>query len=125
MIYQILGPIFGIIAIIVAILRFKEGKMNLGMFSLWIFIWVMVIIISLFPELTGLLAIITGIQRGLDFIFIIGLIGCYYLIFRIYTMIENIEKEITELVREIAIQRENIKVNEENKESSKTDSPSK
>lgn len=123
MIYQILGPIFGIIAIVLAVLRFREGKMTLGMFFLWIFIWAMVIVISLYPESTGIFAVITGIQRGLDFIFIIGLIGCYYLIFRIYTMIENIEKEITQLVREIAIQRENV--NEENKESSKTDSPSK
>ncbi|MGZ7120111.1 MAG: DUF2304 family protein [Methanobacterium sp.] len=39
---------------------------------------------------------------------IIGLIGCYYLIFKIYTMIESMEKEITQLVREIAILNEKL-----------------
>ena len=60
------------------------------------------------PELTNLFASVTGIGRGLDFILIIGLIGCYYLIFKIYTMIENMEKEITQLVREIALQKEEV-----------------
>ncbi|NLJ39340.1 MAG: DUF2304 family protein, partial [Candidatus Atribacteria bacterium] len=39
---------------------------------------------------------------------ILGLIGCYYLIFRIYNMIENIEEEITNIAREMALTRENM-----------------
>jgi hypothetical protein len=38
----------------------------------------------------------------------LGLIGCFYLIFRIYNKIENIEQEITHIAREIALQQENI-----------------
>lgn len=106
-IYQIFGIIIGIIAIVLSILSFRERKMSLSMLVLWIFIWIMIIGISINPELTNLFASITGIGRGLDFILIIGLIGCYYLIFKMYTMIENMEKEITQLVREIALQREN------------------
>ena len=106
--YQVFGIIIGIIAIILSILRFREGKMSLGMLALWIFISIMIIGISINPELTNLFASVTGIGRGLDFILIIGLIGCYYLIFKIYTMIENMEKEITQLVREIALQNEKI-----------------
>ena len=106
--YQFIGIFIGIIAIILSILRFKEGKMTVGMLTLWILIWAAVIGISIYPESTNVLASLTGIGRGLDFILIIGLIGCYYLIFKIYTMLENMEKEITQLVRDIAIQREEL-----------------
>lgn len=107
--YQIIGSIIGLIAIILAILRFREGKMTIGMLSLWILIWIGVIYISLNPGATNLFASFAGIGRGLDVVLILGLFGCYYLIFKIYTMIESMEKEITDLVREIALQREDLK----------------
>ncbi len=112
-IYQILGTLIGIIAIVLSLWRFKEGKMTLGMLSFWILIWAAVIIISIYPESTNLFASITGIGRGLDFILILGLIGSYYLVFKMYTMIESMEQEITQLVRELALQRENLKENVE------------
>lgn len=112
-IYSIIGTIIGLIAIILAFLRFKEGKMTLGLLILWIIIWVGVIIVSINPQSTVLLTSITGIERGLDVVLILGLVVAYYLIFRIYTMIESMEKEITELVRELALQKENIKEKKE------------
>ncbi|MBI5680822.1 MAG: DUF2304 family protein [Methanobacterium sp.] len=107
--YQLFGILIGILAIILSIFRFREGKMTLGMLSLWILVWIAVIVVSIFPESTNSLAVLTGIGRGLDFILILGLIGAYYLVFKMYNMIENMDQEITELVREIAIQREELK----------------
>ncbi|MGZ4857062.1 MAG: DUF2304 family protein [Methanobacteriaceae archaeon] len=103
--YQYIGILIGIVALIFTIIRFRDGKLSLGMFALWSGVWFIVILISIFPDVTSTLAIFTGIGRGLDVILIIGLIGCYYLIFRIYNMIENIEEEINQLVREIALER--------------------
>ncbi len=117
--YQIIGSIIGIIAIILALLRFKEGKITLGMLSLWILLWIGVIYVSLFPESTNFFSAAAGIGRGLDVVLILGLFGCYYLIFKIYTMIENMEKEITQLVRELALQREDL--NEKSSVKSKID----
>ncbi|MGC9516969.1 MAG: DUF2304 domain-containing protein [Methanomicrobiales archaeon] len=106
MIYQVVGVVIGIIAIIISLLRFKEGKTSMGMLIIWIAIWLIIISVSIFPESTSILANMFGIGRGLDLALILGLIGCYYLIFKIYTMIENLENEITKLVREIALQNE-------------------
>lgn len=107
--YQIIGSIIGLIAIILAFLRFREGKMTIGMLSLWILIWIGVIYVSLDPGATNLFASFAGIGRGLDVVLILGLFGCYYLIFKIYIMIENMEKEITGLVRELALHREDLR----------------
>jgi len=103
--YQYIGLIIGIIGIIVTFLRFKDGKMSLNMVMVWSAIWILLIIFSVYPDTTSLLASVTGIGRGLDLILIIGLIGCYYFIFKIYNMMENIEEEITHLVREIALEK--------------------
>ena len=103
--YQYIGIIIGIIGIIYTFNRFKDGNMSFNMLLIWMLIWALLIIFSVDPDTTSTLALITGIGRGLDLILIIGLIGCYYLIFRIYNLIENVEGEITQLVREIALQR--------------------
>ncbi|MBI5459104.1 DUF2304 family protein [Methanobacterium sp.] len=103
--YQYIGLIIGIIGIIVTFLRFKDGKMSLNMLLVWSAIWILLIVFSIYPDTTTLLANITGIGRGLDLILIIGLIGCYYFIFKIYNIMENIEEEITHLVREIALEK--------------------
>ena len=107
--YQDLGVLIGIIAIIIAILRLKNNKMSVGLAFLWIIIWLVVIWVSIFPNSTNAFATLTGIGRGLDLVLIIGLIVGYYLIFKMYGMIESMDKEITLLVREIALQRGDLK----------------
>jgi len=105
MIYQYIGAIVGIIGIIVSVLRFRDGKMSLNMLMVWTVIWVLLIVFSVYPTATSLLSSITGIGRGLDLILIFGLICCFYLIFKMYSIIENIEEEITQLTKEIALSR--------------------
>lgn len=116
MIYQYIGFIVGILGIIVSILRFRDGKMSINMLMVWSGIWILLIIFSIYPDVTSLLSGITGIGRGLDIILIFGLIGCFYLIFRMYSMIESIDEEVTSLVKEIALQRGQTEEKDENDE---------
>lgn len=112
MMYQYIGVLIGIAGIIYTFIRFRESKMSPGMLVIWSVIWIILIALSIFPAGTMYFARLTGIGRGLDVILILGLIGCYYLIFRIYSMIENIEQEITTLVREIALEKDNSRKKE-------------
>ena len=103
-IYQYIGILIGIIGVFFTLMRFKDSKMSFNMLLMWIAIWLLLIIFSIYPGTSSILASITGIGRGLDLILILGLISCFYFIFKIYNMIENIEEEITHLVREMALQ---------------------
>lgn len=107
MIYQPVGIIIGVLGLIIAFIRFREGKSSVRMLSFWIILWSLIIVVSIYPDSTTFFANIFGIGRGLDLILILGIVGCYYLIFKIYTMIEQVESEITNLVREIALNNEN------------------
>ena len=113
--YQVIAIFLGITAILLSILRFRDGKMSLGMLLVWILIWLVVIIISIYPNLTNYLAIYSGIGRGLDFALILGLLLSFYLIFKMYNKIETIEEELTDLVRELAIQNKNSGIKEDDK----------
>ena len=111
--YQVIAIILGLIAILYSILQFRDGKMSIGMLLLWILIWLIVIIVSLYPNDTNYLASYTGIGRGLDFVLILGILLSFYLIFKMYNKIEDIEEELTDLIREIAIQNKKIGIEEE------------
>ncbi|NYB52441.1 MAG: DUF2304 family protein [Methanobacteriaceae archaeon] len=107
-IYQYIGLLIGIVGVLFTLIRFKDKKMTFNMLLVWATIWLLLIIFSIYPNTTSILANITGIGRGLDLILILGLISCFYLIFKIYNMIENIEEEITILVREMALESKKI-----------------
>ncbi len=123
--YQIIAIILGLIAILYSILRFRDGKMSVGMLLAWILIWVIIIIISLYPNDTNYLASYSGIGRGLDFVLILGILVSFYLIFKMYNKIENIEEELTDLVRELAIQNKNNGMKEDKTILNKSDENSK
>lgn len=116
MLYQYIGIIIGVVGIVYTLFRFRESKMSLGMLLFWSVVWIVLFVLSIFPDATGFFANLTGIGRGLDVILILGLIGCFYLIFRIYDKITNIEQEITYIAREIALQQENMGSKEKNDE---------
>ncbi|KZX15740.1 DUF2304 domain-containing protein [Methanobrevibacter filiformis] len=106
MLYQILVIIVAIIAIAIAFRSFKNTRVSLTTFILWVILWLVLIVFTVLPESSAILANIFGIQRGLDVLIIFALIGAYYLIFRLFIKLEKIQQNLTELVRFIAIENE-------------------
>jgi hypothetical protein len=105
--YKILFIVLAILAISFVLGIYKNGKISMKVIILWIFLWFILIIFSLIPDLTTFLANYLGIGRGIDLLFIVGILGAYYLLFRLYLNIENINQDINKLVTEIAIFNEN------------------
>ena len=106
MLYQVLVIIIAILAILLVFDRYHKKRTSLQTFILWTLLWGLLVIFAIIPESSSILAIILGIHRGLDLILIFGIIGAYYLIFRVYLKIEKINQDITELVRKIAMDKE-------------------
>lgn len=108
-IIQILGIIFALFALSRAYLRFKDNKLTKNEFVFWALIWFVVIIISIAPNVLGLFSQILGIQRGMDLIIVISVVILFYLIFRLYVQLEGVKREITALVRKVALDDKNKK----------------
>ena len=84
-------------------LRLKEGVITTRMAFFWFLIWVAALVGIALPATTTKIAEFFGVGRGVDIIVYISLALLFYLVFRIYVMIEDLRHQITYIIREIAL----------------------
>jgi hypothetical protein len=77
--------------------------MSIWLFLLWLVFWLLIGVISLFPVVIERLAEITGIGRGVDLMIYVALFVSFYVVFRQQLRINALEKNLTNVVRKIAI----------------------
>ena len=85
------------------LLRIKEKVISNKAGFFWILVWLAAMIGVILPDTTTRLASYFGVGRGVDVIVYISLALLFYLVFRIYVMIEDIRREITFLIRQFAL----------------------
>ena len=106
MIYtQLIITIFVVFAVSRVVLRYQERKLTIYALISWCLLWGLVELIIFKPNITSEIAQILGIGRGADLIIYISIVALFYLIFRIYIKLEDIERQITYLVRQIALKK--------------------
>lgn len=105
-VYPIFFTVIGIIAILWLYYRFKNNKYSLLTFLLWSFLWIMLIVFAIIPNFSNIFAKFFGITRGLDFIFIVSIIGALYLILKLYFRLEKLQESMNKIVKELAIKNE-------------------
>ena len=101
---QIFLLIFVIFAVTRVVLRFRENVLSAKTTIFWLLIWILALLVILLPVTTTRIASFFGVGRGVDIIVYISLAALFYLVFRIYVMIEDLRREITSIIRQIALQ---------------------
>jgi small membrane protein len=101
----------GIIAAIILVVWFgtfiqlRSGKLNLGEFILWSLLWLGFLILSAFPRIPSNVSSALGVGRGVDLVIYASIFILFLLTFKLYVRIENQGREITNLVRELALSK--------------------
>lgn len=97
--------IFTFIAFVIFKVFSKFKGKNLTLIELfgWVAFWLAVAAIIALPQSTGFFAKILGVGRGTDVVIYISIIVIFYLIFKIQVRFEKIERDITKIVRDKAI----------------------
>lgn len=103
MLIQIIVSIFLILIILKTLARKKSKELSLKETIAWLVVWIGTGIIFWFPQYTDRIAKVLGINRGADLITYISIIILAYLVFRIFIHLDKIEKSITKLTREDAL----------------------
>jgi hypothetical protein len=116
-IIQIIAILFGIFALSRVYLRFKKHESPLVEAFFWAVMWFVLILIAFFPGLTTILADFLGIQSGTGLVVYLSIIILFYIMFRMYAKIEDLEKQMTDLVRAVAMK--GIKINTKKKKRKK------
>ncbi len=102
---QVLGIVFALFAVSRAVLRYKDKSINGFELIFWSAMWLSVVAVASFPGIFTTLSTLLGIGRGVDTLLYAGMILLFYLLFRLYVRVEEQKKEITKLVREIAVEK--------------------
>ena len=106
---QIVLLIFILFAISRVFMRMKEKILPTRTAFFWFLIWIAALIGILMPATTTRIASFFGVGRGVDVIVYISLALLFYLVFRIYVMIEDLRHQISFLIRQLALRNSSQK----------------
>lgn len=100
---QIIGILFSLIMVYFALLHHKKGHLNGMEIASWIIIWVLVILIVIFPEVVRIYANSFAVSRVLDLLIAGAFIVLFVMVSSAYIRVSTLEKRIEELVRKLAL----------------------
>lgn len=95
--------VFALFAITRTLLQFKKGVVTRRWLLFWILFWVVAGTVAALPQTADAVARLVGVGRGADVVIYLSLVVIFYLIFRLYVKIEQVESEITRLVRKLSM----------------------
>lgn len=105
---QLLIILFAVFAISRVVLRFKDRSITLQALFFWIIIWFAIVLVTILPRTATFLTNFFGVGRGADLLIYLSIILLFYLIFKIYVKLDNLNKEITKVVRRESLREKKL-----------------
>jgi len=102
-IFQILILILIAVVVYKATRRLIKKDLTVWLYLLWLSLWLVVAVFVVWPGILSQLAYWAGIGRGVDLIIYLAIFGLFYLIFKLNLRLDKMERNISELVRKLAI----------------------
>jgi hypothetical protein len=106
---QILGLLFGLFMIYYTFLSLKRKEFRKGEFAAWTVMWGLFLLVTLFPNVLNPIIKTLSVSRRLDFLIIVGFLFLIGLGFSTYILSRKNRKRIEEMVRKIALGKEEQK----------------
>jgi hypothetical protein len=100
---QIVLICFAVFAVSRVLLRFRRGGLPLGHLFLWLLFWAGVAVVAVLPDTTSWMARVLRVGRGADLVIYMALTALFYILFRMFGRIEDLERQITRVVRAAAL----------------------
>ena len=100
---QILLLLLVVLSMGLVILKYRQRKIGTLGFMLWLLLWIGAAVVIVFPNSTAVMARLLGIGRGTDLVLYISVILIVYLLFRVYVRLEQVDREMTQIVRALAL----------------------
>ncbi len=99
------GILLLIIAAIFAVvfIRFRNKELTRVQFLFWLLVWILAGLLVIDPGIPQGIADRIGVGRGVDLVMYGALLFLFYCTFRLFLHLERIERDITKIVRHIAL----------------------
>jgi len=105
MVFQIALVAFAAFAILKTWKQYRARKVSKYWFFVLCVFWIGVAVVAITPDTTGIIAEAVGVGRGADLLVYIGVVVLFYVVHRLLLKQQQLSDEITELVRQAAIER--------------------
>jgi len=100
---QIVLCAFAVFALSRVVLRFRKGGLPLVHMVTWFLFWAAAIVAVLRPATTSAVAGWVRVGRGADLVMYLSVLALFYMLFRLFGKIEDLERQITRVVRAAAL----------------------
>ena len=100
---QIVLICFAVFAMSRVFIRYRRGGMRSLDLFLWLLFWTAVSVVAIHPDTTNLLANWLGVGRGVDTAIYLSLLTVFYLLFRAFGKLEDLNRQLTGVVRANAL----------------------
>ncbi len=101
--FQILASLFIAFAVNRIVTRYHSQLLPKSEMVVWCVFWLLVAVAIWWPRGTDVIAKLLGVSRGADVIFAASIAIIFYLLFGILSHISRLQRELTQLVRSLAI----------------------
>jgi hypothetical protein len=102
---KILAVGFAIYALRRLIARYRKGGTLTLEFIVWIAVWGGVGVVVFIPQKTDVVARWLGVGSGFNALTFITIVGLLYAVYRLYSRVQTVERDLTRLVRVAALER--------------------
>ncbi len=102
---QVFGIVFGAFMLYMSFLQWKKRQFTLNEFVFWSVFALAFSFISLFPDIINPITAALKLERKLDLFIILGFMFLIAATFYSYRIVRHTQKQVEELVRQIALER--------------------
>ncbi|MBI1935328.1 DUF2304 domain-containing protein [Candidatus Woesearchaeota archaeon] len=102
---QIAGFLFGLFMVYYSFLHYKRREFTTKEFAFWLALWILFIIVALFPSILDPIVKRVGFLRALDLLTISGFLFLIAAIFYTYALTRKNQGRIEAVVRSLAIKK--------------------
>jgi len=104
LISQIFAMVLAVIVFARSYVDFRSRTESLQVFLFWTVTWAMIVVVALFPSIIEYTIRFAGGERaGLGTFFGMVIVFLFFIVYRMYVKIEQIEQKLTRTIQEFAL----------------------
>ena len=102
---QIAGILFGLLLMYYSFLNYKRKEFSINEFIFWSLLWLVFIIVAIFPSVLDPLSKTLNFARTFDLLVISGFLFLMLTVFYTYIITRHNQRKLEAVVREMAIRK--------------------
>jgi hypothetical protein len=83
--------------------KYQAHSLGRWAFLGWLFFWLVVLLVVIWPETSSFLARVLGVGRGADLMIYLALVFIFYFLFYFAVKIYKLEQDLAKIVRHLAL----------------------